>query len=126
MVILFRLVILLALVILIYSAVKYLFHPRRKLEQAHEKQQFFFLDEEKNVRKNFLLTYKGVMFEGEKYLGTTEQAFDIVSIYIWARSTERLKGLSRQDFQFIEDDIWIRYPNAKIEWKSPIKDFLKK
>ncbi|WP_100373715.1 sigma-w pathway protein ysdB [Bacillus sp. FJAT-45037] len=126
MVILFRLLLLVAIVLLVYSAVKYVFHPRRKLEQAHERRQFFFLDDEKNVRKNFLLTYKGVMFEGEKYLGTTEQSFEIISIYLWARETERLKGLSREDFQFIEDDIRLRYPSAKIEWKSPIKEFLRR
>ncbi|MEC2071693.1 sigma-w pathway protein ysdB [Alkalihalophilus marmarensis] len=126
MVILFRLLLLIAIAFIVYSAIKYVFHPRRKLEQAHERRQYFFLDEEKNVRKNFLLTYKGVMFEGEKYLGTTEQSFEIVSIYIWARDTERLKGLHREDFEFIEEDIRLRYPNAKIEWKSPIKEFLKK
>jgi cbb3-type cytochrome oxidase subunit 3 len=125
-VLLFRLLLLIAIVLIVYSAIKYLFHPRRKLEQAHEKRQFFFLDDEKNVRKNFLLTYKGVMFEGEKYLGTTEQSFEIVSIYIWARDTERLKGLHREDFIFIEEDIRLRYPSAKIEWKSPIKEFLRR
>jgi cbb3-type cytochrome oxidase subunit 3 len=125
-VLLFRLLLLIAIVLIVYSAIKYVFHPRRKLEQAHEKRQFFFLDDEKNVRKNFLLTYKGVMFEGEKYLGTTEQSFEIVSIYIWARDTERLKGLHREDFIFIEEDIRLRYPSAKIEWKSPIKEFLRR
>ncbi|KGA97819.1 sigma-w pathway protein ysdB [Alkalihalobacillus alcalophilus ATCC 27647 = CGMCC 1.3604] len=124
MVILFRLLLLIAILVLAYSAFKYLFHPRRKLEAAHEKKQFFFLDEEKNVRKNFLVTYKGVMFEGEKYLGTTDKSFEIVAIYLWAKQTERLKGLSNEDFTFIEEDIKLRYPNAKINWKSPIKEFL--
>ncbi|WP_017726636.1 hypothetical protein [Halalkalibacterium ligniniphilum] len=126
MVILFRLLILIALIILVYSAIKYLFHPRRKLENAHDKKQFYFLDDEKDVRKNFLLTYKGVLFEGEKYLGTTESSFEIVSIYVWARQTERLKGLDHKDFHFIAEEIRLRYPSTKIEWKSPIKEFLKK
>ncbi len=123
MVILFRLLLLIAIVILVYTAFRYLFHPRRKLEQAHERKQFFFLDDEKNVRKNFLLTYKGVLFEGEKYLGTTARHFEIVSIYVWARETERLKGLSREDFQFIEDDIRLRYPDAKLNGKVRLKSF---
>ncbi len=126
MVILFRLLLLVALVILVYSAFKYLFHPRRKLEQAHDRKQFFFYDDEKDVRKNFLITYKGVMFEGEKYLGTTEQSFEIVSVYVWARQTDRLTGFNKEDFQFIADDIRLRYPNAKIEWKSPIKELLRR
>ncbi|GAE34087.1 hypothetical protein [Halalkalibacter akibai] len=126
MVILFRLLLLIAVVVLAYSALKYLFHPKRKLEQAHDKKQFYFYDEEKDVRKNFLITYKGVMFEGEKYLGTTDQSFEIVSIYVWARQTDRLTGFNKEDFQFIADDIRLRYPSAKIEWKSPIKELLKK
>ena len=126
MVILFRLLLLIAVVVLAYSALKYLFHPKRKLEQAHDKKQFYFYDEEKDVRKNFLITYKGVMFEGEKYLGTTDQSFEIVSIYVWARQTDRLTGFNKEDFQFIVDDIRLRYPSAKIEWKSPIKELLKK
>ncbi|KMK74582.1 hypothetical protein [Alkalihalobacillus pseudalcaliphilus] len=124
MVILFRLLLLISVIIIAYSALKYLFHPRRKLEAAHEKRQFFFLDEEKNVRKNFHVTYKGVMFEGEKYLGTTDKSFEIVAIYLWAKQTDRLHGLSYNDFIFIEEDIKLRYPNAKLNWKSPIKEFL--
>ncbi|WP_332629124.1 sigma-w pathway protein ysdB [Halalkalibacter flavus] len=126
MVILFRLLLLIALFVLAYSAFKYLFHPRRKLEQAHDRKQFFFYDDDNEVRKNFLITYKGVMFEGEKYLGTTEHSFEIISIYVWAKQTDQLTGLSKEDFQFIADDIHLRYPNAKVEWKSPIKELLKK
>lgn len=122
--ILFRIIMLAALIIIAYSALKYLFHPRRKLEQAHDRRQFFFYDDEKDVRKNFLITYKGVMFEGKKYLGTTEQSFEIVSIVVWTKQTDRLAGFSKEDFQFISEDLQLRYPNAKIEWKSPIKELL--
>ncbi|MBU8905129.1 sigma-w pathway protein ysdB [Desertibacillus haloalkaliphilus] len=125
MVILFRILLLIAIIVLVYSAIKYLVNPKRKLELAHEKKQFFFHDDKKNVRKNFLITYKGVLFEGEKYLGTTENAFEVVSIYVWAKHPDKLQGLDRQDFYFIEKEIFIQYPNATIEWKSPIKEFLK-
>ncbi|MBP3949720.1 sigma-w pathway protein ysdB [Bacillus suaedae] len=126
MIYVFRILILIALLILTYSAFKYLFHPRRKLEQAHEKKQYFFYDDDKDVRKNFLLTYKGVMFEGEKYLGTTNDSFDIVTVYIWVKHPEKLAGLTKEDFTFITDDVQVRYPSTKVEWKSPIKEFLKK
>ncbi|GAE30144.1 hypothetical protein [Halalkalibacter hemicellulosilyticus] len=125
MVFLVRFLILAALIILAYTAIKYLFHPRRKLEQAHEKKQYYFYDDEKDVRKNFFITYKGVMFEGEKYLGTTDDAFDIITIYVWVKQPEKLAGLKKEDFQFIAEDIYLRYPSAKLEWKSPIKEFLK-
>ncbi|RSD27874.1 sigma-w pathway protein ysdB [Mesobacillus subterraneus] len=124
MILLLRILILLLFIFLIYSAVKYLFHPKRKLELAHEQKRFYFLDDPENVRKNFLLTYKGVLFEGEKYLGTTQSAFEVVSIFIWPKKTSALKGLVLEDFQFIERKIRENYPVAKIDWKSPIKEFM--
>ena len=100
--------------------------PKRKLELAYEQKKFYFLDDPKNIRKNFLLTYKGVLFEGEKYLGTTERAFDVISIFVWTKSPAELKGLTYDDFNIIERKIKSVYPNAKIDWKSPIKEFLTK
>lgn len=113
-------------VFLIYNLIKYILNPKRKLELAHEQKRFFLLDDQENVRKNFLLTYKGVLFEGEKYLGTTRDAFEVVSIFIWPRSNASLKGLDKQDFQFIEKSIVQNYPEAKIDWRSPVKEFLEK
>ena len=75
------------IIFLIYSAIKYLLNPKRKLELAHEQKQFYFLDYKNDVRKNFHLTYKGVLFEGEKYLGTTENAFEVVSVFYLATSS---------------------------------------
>ena len=112
------------MIFLIYSAIKYILSPKRKLELAHEQKRFFFLDDQENVRKNFLLTYKGALFEGEKYLGTTKDAFKVVSIFIWPHSNASLQGLDRGDFQMIADKVRERYPEAKIDWKSPIKEFL--
>jgi len=123
-VMLFRLAILAAIIALIYSALKYAFDPKRRLEQAQKRKQFYFLDTPDNVRKNFLVTYKGVLFEGEKYLGTTEHAFDVVTISITAKNPERLKGFEKNDFYHIEREILTRYPQASIKWKSPINRLL--
>ncbi|WP_070121831.1 sigma-w pathway protein ysdB [Bacillus marinisedimentorum] len=123
-IILFRLFILAAVILLIYSAFKYVLNPMRKLELAYEQKKFFLLDDQNNVRKNLLLTYKGVLFEGEKYLGTTEKAFEVVDVSMRVKQPDRLVGMDREDFYFIEKEILIRYPNAKIEWKSPVKEFL--
>ncbi|MFB4165844.1 sigma-w pathway protein ysdB [Alteribacillus sp. JSM 102045] len=125
MALLIRALIIIALIILIYAVIKYILNPKRKLELAHEKKNFYFLDESKNVRKNFLITYKGVMFEGEKYLGTTEQAFDIVSVSVWVKNKDNLQGLQLKDFAFLENEIRQHYPRAAIEWKSPIKEFIR-
>jgi cbb3-type cytochrome oxidase subunit 3 len=112
------------IIFLIYRLVKFILSPKRKLELAHEQKRFYFLDDPQNVRKNFLLTYKGVLFEGEKYLGTTPDSFDVVSIFIWPQRTSTLKGLVKEDFHFIIDMIKVDYPNATINWKSPVKEFL--
>jgi hypothetical protein len=126
MVLLLRVIILLIFIFLIHSSVKYLFHPKRKLELAHEQKRFYFLDDGENVHKNFLLTYKGVLFEGEKYLGTTQSSFEVVSIFIWPRKSSALKGLVIEDFRFIEAKVRENYPAAKIDWKSPIKELIQK
>lgn len=119
-----RLIILLLIILLIYSGIRYLLHPKRKLELAHDQKRFYFLDDTNNVRKNFILTYKGVLFEGEKYLGTTTDSFDVISIFVFPRDPGALKGLTKNDFKTIEQHILKHYPTAKIDWKSPIKEFL--
>ncbi|QFT90131.1 Sigma-w pathway protein YsdB [Bacillus sp. THAF10] len=123
--ILIRLALLALFIFIVYTIVKFLLNPKRKLELAHEKKNFFMLDQKNNVRKNFLVTYKGVMFEGEKYLGTTDNAFEVISIFIWPKNSEMLQGLKKHDFEFIQKEIRRVYPNAIIDWKSPIKEFLK-
>lgn len=120
----FRFLLIVAIVIIAYSTIKYLLHPRRKLEIAHERKELYFYDDKNRVKKNFLITYKGVLFEGKKFLGTTDEAFDIVKTEVWVKDEEKLQGLDREDFHIIEQEILIHYPNAKIEWKSPIKEFL--
>jgi hypothetical protein len=121
---LFRLLLLALIIFLIYTAIKYLLNSKRKLELAHEQKRYYFFDDENNVHKNFLVTYKGVLFEGEKYLGTTSDSFDVVSIFVWPHKVSSLKGLVKDDFLFIEKKISERYPSAKIDWKSPVKEFM--
>ncbi|PLS16942.1 sigma-w pathway protein ysdB [Bacillus sp. M6-12] len=125
MLLLIRLLLFALIIFIIYSAIKYVINPKRKLELAHEQQQFYFLDDANNVRKNFLLTYNGVLFEGEKYLGTTDNAFEVVSIFIWPKTVAELQGLKRDDFIWIEGVIKEKYPHSTIDWKSPVKEFLK-
>ncbi|MBU9714309.1 sigma-w pathway protein ysdB [Evansella tamaricis] len=125
-VIVFRLFLLIAVGIIIYSVVKYLLDPRRKLESAHNQGGFYLLDDSNNVRKNLIFTYRNAMFEGEKFLGPTDESFEVTSISIWTEDNDRLQGLSIKDFHFIEKEILIHYPKADIEWKSPVKELIKK
>lgn len=124
MALLIRFLILLLFILLVYKIVKYIINPKRKLELAHEQQRIYLLDDPKNTQKNLLLTYKGVMFEGKKFLGTTEKAFEVITILIWPHKAHKLQGVEREDFYFIEKELLVHYPDAEIEWKSPVKEFL--
>ncbi|UOR11973.1 sigma-w pathway protein ysdB [Halobacillus amylolyticus] len=119
-IILFRLLLIIAVLFIIYTIYKFIINPRRKLDHARNKQEFYFHDAMKNTKQNFLITYRGLVFEGEKYLGTTEEAFEVVNISISAHHPEKLKGLERNDLYFLEEQVLMRYPYAKIEWKYPI------
>nr|WP_243386528.1 sigma-w pathway protein ysdB [Bacillus kexueae] len=124
MILIVRLLLFSFFVFLIYRLVRYFLSPKRKLELAYEQKAFFLLDDTDNVRKNFHITYKGALFEGEKYLGTTNTSFEVISIFIWTKTPERLKGLTKNDFLFLEEKVLEKYPHAKIDWKSPIKELV--
>ncbi|MFT9848942.1 sigma-w pathway protein ysdB [Aneurinibacillus sp. REN35] len=120
----FRLLLLLAIIGFIIWWFQYTFNPKRKLLSAHEKKQTFFLDDGDNVRRNLLLTYKGVLFEGEKYLGNTEDRFTVIKVSVHPRQPNRLQGFTRDDFFEISEIIRESYPDAEIKWGTPIKEFL--
>ncbi|WP_246147332.1 sigma-w pathway protein ysdB [Aneurinibacillus danicus] len=121
-----RLLLLLTIIAFIVWWFQYIFNPKRKLMSAIEKKQTFVLDDEDNVRRNLLLTYKGVLFEGEKYLGSMEDRFTVTKISLWPRQSSRLKGLTRDDFFEISEIIRESYPDAEIEWGTPVKEFLQR
>ncbi|WP_338470459.1 sigma-w pathway protein ysdB [Niallia sp. XMNu-256] len=119
-----RLILLVIILFAIYRIILYLSHPRRKLELAREQQRYYFYDDPTNVRKNFLLTYKGVLFEGEKYLDPIKKSFNVVSISMIPQQVIDLSSFIQDDFHLIEQKIHEQYPNAIIDWKSPVKEFL--
>lgn len=125
MVLLVRILIFVGVIILAIYWLRYLLHPKRKLELAHEKGDTYFWDDPKNVRKNFFITHKHVYFEGEKYLGTTDEAFVVKQIFIWTSTPSKLKDFKKDDFYLMERIVKEYYPEAEIEWKSPIREFLK-
>ncbi|MFS0751223.1 sigma-w pathway protein ysdB [Oceanobacillus sp. 1P07AA] len=124
LVISFRILLIIAIGLLIYTLVQYLRKPERKLKLAQNNKQFYLLDEEQNDKKNFQLTYMGCLFEGEKYLGATENKFEVVDIHVTVKDPHQLQGLSREDLFFIEDEIIFHYPYAVITWKHPINKIL--
>ncbi|WML40793.1 sigma-w pathway protein ysdB [Neobacillus sp. OS1-2] len=120
---LLRFVLLFFIIFAVYMGVKLLFQSSRKLESARKHKRFLLLDHD-DVRRNFHLTYKGAVFAGEKYMGTANNTFDVVSISIWPENTASLKGMVKDDFYYIDKKIREYYPNAEISWKSPVKEFL--
>lgn len=120
-----RFLIIALIIYLFYKGVRFLTDPKRKLDEAYEKGEYYFYDDVKNVRKNFFISYKGALFEGEKYLGTTKNAFEVVSIFVWVHDTMKLQGLTKEDFLYLEKEIQLNYPKAKINWKNPIEQLMK-
>lgn len=123
-VILFRILLLIALILLVYTFYQYYRNPKRKLNIAKSTNDFYFWDEPGNSKKNFRFVYKGCSFEGEKYLGTTEQAFEVVTIHVFVHNAMELKGFTRDDLYFLEKEILTRYPYSKIEWKHPVNKLI--
>ncbi|MEO4051980.1 sigma-w pathway protein ysdB [Solibacillus sp. CAU 1738] len=125
MALLFRILIIALIIYIFYKGVRYLFDPKRKLDEAFEKGQYYFYDDVKNVRKNFFISYNGALFEGEKYLGTTTNAFEVVSIFVFVHDPMKLQGFTKEDFLYLEKEIKMSYPSAKINWKNPIEKLMK-
>jgi hypothetical protein len=124
MVLLIRLIIIAFIIYLFYRGIRYLMDPKRKLDDAYAEEKYFLYDEVKNVRKNFFLSYKGAMFEGEKYLGTTDDSVDVISIFVWVKDETKLQGFTKADFNFLSSKILSNYPKATISWKNPIEQLM--
>ncbi|MEH7010592.1 sigma-w pathway protein ysdB [Neobacillus niacini] len=120
---LLRLVLVSLFIFIIFVTIKFLLKPTRKLETARKHKRFLLVDNEE-VIKNFQLTYNGVVFTGEKYLGATKNSIDVVSISLSPDHTTSIQGMAKEDYYFIEKKIHEKYPVAQINWKSPIHEFL--
>ncbi|GGA86459.1 sigma-w pathway protein ysdB [Ornithinibacillus halotolerans] len=123
-VIMFRVLIIAAIILLVYSIIQYFRNPQRQLENAKGTKEFYLLDEQDNSKKNLHFVYKGCQFEGEKYVGTTEDSFQIVDIHVTVHDPLELQGLTRDDIYFLEKELFLRYPHAKVTWKHPINKLL--
>ena len=122
---LIRLIVLALIIYLFYRLIRFIVDPKRKLDSALKSGTYYFLDDVKNVQKNFFIAFRGVLFEGEKYLGTTENAFEVVSIFVWVENPDKLQGFTKEDFHFLEKEILMNYPEARINWKNPIEQLMK-
>lgn len=125
MAIILRLLIIVLIIYVFYKGVRYLTDPKRKLDEAYEQGRYYFYDDVTNVRKNFFISYNGALFEGEKYLGTTDNAFEVVSIFVFVHDAMKLQGFTKADFHYLEKEISLNYPNAKIDWKNPIEQLMR-
>ncbi|MEE1132090.1 MAG: sigma-w pathway protein ysdB [Caryophanon sp.] len=124
-VLMIRFLLLLIVAYVMYATLRYLFNNERKLEAAKQKGAFFFEDDAKNVRKNFLLTYKGALFEGEKYMDDVNGTFTVASIFMHATDEFQLDGFTKDDFLWIEQQVHTHYPRATIHWKRTIEQIIR-
>ena len=125
MAIIIRLIVIILIIYIFIKIVRYILDPKRKLDEAIEKGSYYFYDDAKDVRKNFFISYNGAVFEGEKYLGANGNTFEVISIFVHVLDTMMLQGFTRDDFLFLEKEIKLSYPNAKIDWVNPIPDIMK-
>src|SRR5690625_4041312 len=109
----FQVLLLIAAIFLLYGFYNYLRSPERKLKRAKKNKQFFLIDDKENVHKNFTFVYKGCSFEGEKYIGSTEEKFVVANIDITVHDPNELKGISKQDLLFLEEKITEHYPQDR-------------
>lgn len=109
----------------LYLFIKTTGTPNRKFRYAVKQKCFYIMDDKKNVRKNFLLTYKGFIFEGEKHTGSGKKTFAVDSIYIWIQNTGDLGQIKLADILFIEKKILKQYPRAKINWNHPFFELMR-
>ncbi|NGP45004.1 sigma-w pathway protein ysdB [Bacillaceae bacterium SIJ1] len=116
---LFILVLIVAVAFVAYSLVKYMNQPQRKLHRAKETHDFYLHDEPQV--DTLKITYKGLAFEGKKTLGATEEGFEVISIILRPVNPKRLSGMTKDDFYFIEREVFIYYPNADVLWDDPVK-----
>ena len=121
----FRIVVIFVVIYACYKFVRYLFDPKRKLNEAYKNGQFYFYDDARNIRKNLFIAYKGALFEGEKYLGATTNASETLSIFVSVHNLEELDALTKDDLLFLQNEIATNYPDATISWIAPIEKRLK-
>lgn len=112
------LLLLLGFIALLYTPIKYLASPKRKFNKAHKDGTFYFLDNSANIRENFFITYKGMMFQGEKYTDDQTKSSGVCSIFIWPEHTSTIEEMKEEDMRYIEQTIHSNYPTATIDWKS--------
>ena len=121
-VIILRIGLLALLLYVVFKVVQFFGDPKRRLKSAQAKKDFYFLDEQKNTRKNFKLTFKGVLFEGEKHIPSKDHPLFIHTIFVWTdASEEKLRTFTNEDFSELENKIKAHYPDCKIDWDSSIK-----
>ena len=99
----------------LYITLKYINKPLRKLKAAQKRKAFYMLDDPADIRRNFFITYKGLILEGEKY---PNHNYEVASIFIWLHNNNEWEFLGKEDILEIEKRILRLYPASRIDWKS--------
>ncbi|MCM3215118.1 sigma-w pathway protein ysdB [Niallia taxi] len=116
MMLLLRLLLLALIIFIVYRIISFAASPVRRLEFAKRGNRFYLIDDRKNVRMNLLVTYKGFLFEGEKYVHPVDNK-TVSRILLWPTEPYDTK-LMEADVRFLEESLKAVYPNSKIDWKK--------
>ena len=122
MTLILKMAMMITIIFFLYSGTKRFLSPWRKLYSSQKHQQCYLLDERHNAHKNFTLTYKGLLFEGEKYLRDKNDPESVSSILISTASSADADSLTRDDFLYIKEQVKLHYPEAEIEWEESLQD----
>lgn len=101
--------------VLLYITIKYINKPIRKLKAAQKRKAFYMLDDTAVIRRNFFITYKGFLFEGEKY---PNDHSEVESIFIWQHNHTEREIPGQAEILAIEKIISRHYPATRIDWKN--------
>lgn len=123
-IILFQILLAIAFAYLIYGLISYYQNPYRKLKKAKQDNEFYIVDDQNNVEKNLQFVFKGCLFIGEKYIGSTDEQFVVGTIDITVHDPLELTGITKDDLVFLEEKMKKIYPYAQIKWKYPISVLL--
>ena len=121
MVLILKMALLSTIIFFLYKGIKQFLSPQCKLYSSQKHNQFFLLDERHNARKNFTLTYKGLLFEGEKYLRNGNDPESVCSILISAASPTDAACVTKDELLYIQEQINLHYPEAEVDWEEPLQ-----
>lgn len=122
MVVVFWLFILLALACIVFSVYRYKQGDNYRFSKAEQNHELYLYEKGSKI----FVTLKGVKFSGNCQIEPSETTYRVTSVTMALNSSEMMiKKITRDDLYKIEEQLYTRYPSAKLIWGHPMIDLLK-